>query len=104
MRNIESLINQLSAEAQRHEHLIIEDLEEVKKACGLFFDKQQREMDAFYALINKAVEDVSTRVKNGYPKDHRMNEDYGQMPAIVTGRSLTNEEREEIMKSVGEAA
>lgn len=102
MRNLDAIINQLSAEQQRCEHLLLDDMESVKKACVLFFDKQQREADAFMALISKTFEDITTKVQNGYPKS--TDEGFDNLPAIVTGRKLTDEEREEILKKVGEAA
>ena len=45
MRNLDAIINQLSAEQQRCSHLLLGDVENIKTACTLFFDKQQREAD-----------------------------------------------------------
>ena len=104
MRNLDAIINQLAAEQQRCEHLLIEELEGVKKACTLFFDKQAREADAFIALLNQTLADIEIKIKNGYPKERQPSEDLGPLPAIVTGRVLTDEERDEILKKVGEAA
>lgn len=104
MRNLDAIINQLAAEQQRCEHLLIEELEGVKKACTLFFDKQAREADAFIALLNQTLADIEIKIKNGYPKERQPDADLGPLPAIVTGRVLTDEERDEILKKVGEAA
>lgn len=104
MRNLDAIINQLASEQQRCEHLLLDDMESIKKACVLFFDKQQREADAFMALIAQTFEDITIKVKNGYPREQRPLDETGPLPAIVTGRKLTDEEREEILKQVGDAA
>ena len=104
MRNLDAIINQLAAEQHRCEHLLIEELEGMKKATQLFFDKQAREADAFLALLNQTLEDISVKVKNGYPRDRKPSDETDPLPAIVTGRTLTEEERDEILKRVGEAA
>ena len=103
MRNLDAIINQLSAEQMRCEHLLLEDMEGVKKACTLFFDKQAREADAFMALLHQTLDDIANRVKNGYERK-REPDDNGPLPAIVTGRKLTDEERQAILDGVGHAA
>lgn len=104
MRNLDAIINQLAAEQQRCEHLLIDEMESVKKACTLFFDKQQREADAFIALLLQTFDDITIKVKNGYPKEQRPANETDPLPAIVTGRKLSDEERDEILKAVGDAA
>lgn len=104
MRNLDSIINQLAAEQQRCEHLLLEDMNSIKKACVLFFDKQQREADSFMALIASYFEDISVKVQNGYPREQKPADETDPLPAIITGRKLTDEEREEILKQVGDAA
>ena len=104
MRNLDAIINQLSAEQQRCSHLLLEDINNVNKACTLFFDKQQREADAFMALVASYFEDISVKVQNGYPREQKPADETDPLPAIVTGRKLTDEEREEILKQVGDAA
>ncbi len=104
MRNLDAIINQLAAEQHRCEHLLIEDLEGVKKATQLFFDKQSREADAFVALLSQTLADIEVKIKNGYPRDRKPSDETDPLPAIVTGRVLTDEERDEILKKVGEAA
>jgi hypothetical protein len=104
MRNLDAIINQLAAEQQRCEHLLIDEMESVKKACTLFFDKQQREADAFMALLVQTFDDITIKVKNGYPKEQRPADEMDPLPAIVTGRKLSDEERDEILKAVGDAA
>lgn len=104
MRNLDAIINQLAAEQHRCEHLLIEELKAVKNACKLFFDKQAREADNFMALLNTTLEDIENRVKNGYPKERKPEDETDPLPAIVTGRVLTEEERAEILRKVGEAA
>lgn len=98
MRNLDAIINQLAAEQTRCEHLLLEDFEGVKKACVLFFDKQAREADAFLALLTQTIEDISVKVRNGYPRERKPDDENDTLPAIVTGRVLTDEEREEILK------
>lgn len=51
MKNLDAIINQLSNEQLRTEALLMKDVEKVKNACRLFFDKQAREADAFIALL-----------------------------------------------------
>lgn len=103
MRNLDAIINQLSAEQMRCEHLLLEDMEGVKKACTLFFDKQAREADSFMALLHQTLDDIANRVKNGYERK-REPDDNTPFPAIVTGRKLTDEERQAILDGVGHAA
>ena len=102
MRNLDAIINQLSAEQMRCEHLLLEDMEGVKKACTLFFDKQAREADAFLALLHQTLDDIANRVKNGYERKREPDDD-APMPAIVTGRKLTDEERQAILEGVKDA-
>lgn len=104
MRNLDAIINQLAAEQQRCEHLLLEELDKMKKMCILFFDKQQRDADSFTALLAQVVEDISVKIKNGYPREQQLAEDAEPFPAIVTGRILTDEERDEILKKLGEVA
>ena len=104
MRNLDAIINQLSAEQQRCSHLLLADVENIKKACTLFFDKQQREADSFMAMLSSAFDDIAVKVQNGYPKEHKPADETDPLPAIVTGRKLTDEERTEILKAVGDAA
>ena len=104
MRNLDAIINQLSSEQMRCEHLLLDDMENIKKACTLFFDKQQREADAFMALLAQTFDDITAKVKNGYPREQKPLDESDPLPAIVTGRRLTDEEREEILKAVGDAA
>lgn len=104
MRNLDSIINQLASEQQRCEWLLIEDMGKVKNACKMFFDKQERELktfqerqqkdaDAFFALLNTTLDDIMNRVQNGYPKEQKPERENDALPAIVTGRKLTDEER-----------
>ena len=102
MRNLDAIINQLSAEQMRCEHLLLEDMEGVKKACTLFFDKQAREADSFMALLHQTLDDIANRVKNGYERK-REPDDNAPLPAIVTGRKLTDEERASLMGALDDA-
>lgn len=114
MRNLDSIINQLSAEQQRCEWLLLEDMNKVKAACKMFFDKQERELttfrerqqkdaDAFFALLDTTLEDIMNRVKNGYPKEQAPEGDKDPLPAIVTGRKLTPDEASELEKALDQA-
>ena len=80
MRNLDAIINQLSNEQQRTEHLLVEDLKAIKHEAQLFFDKQARELQTFYeqkqkdadgymALLSMRFDDVLLRIQNGYPKE-----------------------------------
>ena len=102
MRNLDAIINQLAAEQQRCEHLLLEDMEGIKKACTLFFDKQAREADGFIALLHQSLDDIANRVKNGYERK-REPDDTAPLPAIVTGRKLTDEERASLMGALDDA-
>ena len=104
MRNLDAIINQLSNEQQRCSSLLLEDMNKVKSACKLFFDKQTRELetfkehqqnaaDGFFALLNASLEDIMVKVQNGYPREQKPESDTDPLPAIVTGRKLTDEER-----------
>ena len=70
----------------------------------MFFDKQQREADSFMAMLSSAFDDIAVKVQNGYPKEQKTADETDPLPAIVTGRKLTDEERTEILKAVGDAA
>ena len=85
MRNLDTIINQLSAEQQRTEHLLLDDIQSVREATKLFFDRQQKEMDTFLGTISMYLDGIANRVKNGYPAEN--------MPSIVSGRQLTEAER-----------
>lgn len=100
MRNLDAIINQLANEQQRTEHLLIEDMQAIKKEAQLFFDKQAREADAYLALLVMRFDDIVSRVQNGYPKGQQ--EDLGPLPAIVERRNLSNEEREAILTKLQE--
>ena len=100
MRNLDAIINQLANEQQRTEHLLIEDMQAIKKEAQLFFDKQAREADAYLALLVMRFDDIVSRVQNGYPKGQQ--EDFGPIPAIVQGRVMTDQEREAILTKLQE--
>ena len=89
MRNLDAIINRLSNEQQRCEHLLIEEIQAVKKATQLFFDKQQREADSFIALISTTLDDIINRVQNGYPANEGLShDDSDPLPAIVTRKKI----------------
>lgn len=89
MRNLDAIINRLSNEQQRCEHLLIEEIQAVKKATQLFFDKQQREADSFIALISTTLDDIVNRVQNGYPANEGVkHDDNDPLPAIVTRKKI----------------
>ena len=111
MRNLDAIINQLSAEQQRCSSLLLEDMNKVKSACKLFFDKQTRELetfkehqqkdaDSFFALLNTSLEDIMVKVQNGYPREQKPESETDPLPAIVTGRKLTNEERAALEEAI----
>lgn len=111
MRNLDAIINQLSNEQQRCSSLLLEDMNKVKAACKLFFDKQTRELetfkehqqkdaDSFFALLNTSLEDIMVKVQNGYPREQKPEMDTDLLPAIVTGRKLTNEERAALEEAI----
>lgn len=104
MRNLEAIISQLASEQQRCSHLLLDDINAIKKACTLFFDKQQREADSFMAMLAASFDDIAVKVQNGYPREQKPADETDPLPAIVTGRKLTDEERNEILKAVGDAA
>lgn len=99
MKNLDAIINQLSNEQLRTEALLMKDVEKVKNACRLFFDKQAREADAFIALLSTTLDDIIARVRDGYP-NHEPEDD--KIPAVVSGRPLTAEERSKILSTVNE--
>lgn len=111
MRNLDAIINQLSNEQQRCSSLLLEDMNKVKSACKLFFDKQTRELetfkehqqkdaDSFFALLNTSLEDIMVKVQNGYPREQKPESETDPLPAIVTGRKLTNEERAALEEAI----
>lgn len=100
MKNLDAIINQLSNEQLRTEALLMKDVEKVKNACRLFFDKQAREADAFIALLSTTLDDIIARVRDGYPT-HDIEED--KIPSVVSGRPLTAEERNKILNTVTES-
>lgn len=111
MRNLDAIINQLSNEQQRCSSLLLEDMNKVKSACKLFFDKQTRELetfkehqqnaaDGFFALLNTSLEDIMVKVQNGYPREQKPESETDPLPAIVTGRKLTNEERAALEEAI----
>lgn len=114
MRNLDAIINQLSNEQQRCSSLLLEDMNKVKAACKLFFDKQTRELenfkehqqkdaDGFFALLNTSLEDIMVKVQNGYPREQKPEMDTDPLPAIVTGRKLTPDEASELEKALDQA-
>ena len=96
MRNLDAIINQLANEQQRTEHLLVEDLKAIKQEAQLFFDKQARELQAFYeqkskdadaylALMAMRFDDVIIRIQNGYPKEQGFGElTEDPVPAFLT--------------------
>lgn len=89
MRNLDAIINRLANEQQRCEHLLIEEINAVKKATQLFFDKQAREADSFIALISTTLDDIINRVENGYPITEGLkHDDNDPLPAIVTRKKI----------------
>ena len=89
MKNIDAIIIRLSAEQQRCEQLLIEEIQAVKKATQLFFDKQAREADSFIALISTTLDDIANRVQNGYPANEGVkHDDNDPLPSIVTRKKI----------------
>ena len=114
MGNLDAIINQLSAEQQRCSSLLLEDMNKVKTACKLFFDKQARELetfkehqqrdaDNFFALLNTSLEDIMVKVQNGYPREQKPESETDPLPAIVTGRKLTPEQAFDLEKTLDQA-
>lgn len=115
MRNLDAIINQLANEQQRTEHLLVEDLHAIKKEAQLFFDKQTRELQAFYeqkqkdadgytAILAIRFDDIITKIQNGYPKDNGFGKDNGEpIPEFLTRpKVVSDEERETILKNIEE--
>ncbi len=101
MRNLDAIINQLANEQQRTEHLLVEDLQAIKKEAQLFFDKQAREADAYVALLTTRFDDLITRIQNGYPKEKGFGElTEDPVPAFLVRPKITSEEREAIVASL----
>lgn len=100
MRNLDAIINQLANEQQRTSHLLKDDITAIKKEAQLFFDKQAREADAYLALLVTRFDDLMSRIDNGYPQGKQ--EDIGPLPAIVERRTLSDEERQEILSKLSE--
>lgn len=104
MRNLDAIINQLANEQQRTEHLLVEDLQAIKKEAQLFFDKQAREADSYMALLATRFEDVIARIQNGYPKEKGfgdLTED--PIPEFLTRpKIVTDEERNKIIATLAE--
>lgn len=113
MRNLDAIINQLANEQQRTEHLLVEDLQAIKKEAQLFFDKQARELQAFYeqkqkdadgymAIIVMRFDDVIARIQNGYPKEKGFGElTEDPVPAFLTRpKTISDEERNAIVASL----
>jgi hypothetical protein len=103
MRNLDAIINQLANEQSRTEHLLLSDIEAVKNEARLFFDKQAREADSFLALLSMRFDDITARVRDGYPKASEAEPD-GSFPAIVQRRTLSDGERENILRELGDVA
>lgn len=104
MRNLDAIINQLANEQQRTEHLLVEDLQAIKKEAVLFFDKQAREADAYIALLTQRFESVVAKIQNGYPKEQGFGEltedpipEFLRRPKIVT-----DEDRNNIIANIAE--
>lgn len=101
MRNIDAIINRLAAEQQRCEHLLTEEINAVKKAVQLFFDKQQREADSFIALISTTLDDIISRVQNGYPANEGIQHDGDDpIPAIVSRKKISSSQLEAATRAV----
>lgn len=101
MKNIDAIIVRLSAEQQRCEHLLIEEINAVKKATQLFFDKQQREADSFIALISTTLDDIANRVQNGYPVTEGIKHDEDDpLPSIVTRKKISASQLEATERAI----
>lgn len=109
MKNLDAIINQLSNEQLRTEALLIEDLKAIKKEAQLFFDKQQREADAYLALLSTRFDDLVSRIENGYPKNERNdvpmpvapNDD--PVPSFLLKPKAGKNPKEEILAGIEEA-
>lgn len=106
MRNLDAIINQLANEQQRTEHLLIEDLQAIKKEAQLFFDKQAREADAYLALLTTRFDDAINRIQNGYPKEKGFGElTEDPIPEFLTKSKtspLTNEDRNSMLQALAD--
>lgn len=101
MRNLDAIINRLANEQQRCEHLLTEEINAVKKAVQLFFDKQQREADSFIALISTTLDDIINRVQNGYPAHEGIQHDGDDpIPAIISRKKVTASQLETAARAV----
>ena len=115
MRNLDAIINQLANEQLRTEHLLLEELDKIKKDAQAFFDSQSRALKLFYelqqtesdkylAFITTQFDDVKNRIQNGYPKERGFGElTEDPVPEFLTrGRKVTDEEREKIVAGLEE--
>ena len=101
MRNIDAIINRLANEQQRCEHLLMQEIDAVKKATQLFFEKQAREADSFIALISTTLDDINNRIQNGYPATEGVQyDDSDPLPSIVTRKKVLGSQLETAERAV----
>lgn len=103
MRNLDAIINQLSNEQQRTEHLLVEDLKAIKKEAQLFFDKQAREADSYVALLSTRFDDLVARIQNGYPKEQGFGElTEDPVPEFLTRPKVPSKVTDEVMAALAQ--
>jgi hypothetical protein len=102
MQNIDILIGRLSQEQARAERLLLRDLAQLSVTLSSCMEEQQKQLDHLRSQTQVLLSALATKVRDGYAEGHDPDGQEEPLPAIITGRRLSDEERKAIMSTMVE--
>lgn len=102
MQNIDIIIGKLSQEQVRTERLLLRDLAAISVLFSSAIEEQQRQLDALRSQAQVALSAFATKIRDGYPEGFEVEgaEFDGPIPAIISGKKLSDEERKALMNAM----
>jgi hypothetical protein len=100
MQNIDQIIAKLSQEQIRTERLLLRDLAQISLALSASLEEQQSKLDSIRSQVQVMLSAFAGKIKEGYEENVESEHNDIPIPAIVSGRNLTAEERSTIMNSM----
>jgi hypothetical protein len=100
MQNIDQIIGKLSQEQVRTERLLLRDLAQISIALSASIEEQQSKLDSIRSQVQVMLSAFAGKIREGYDENFDPEHNDLPIPAIVSGRNLTTEERSAIMNSM----
>ena len=100
MQNIDQIIGKLAQEQARTERLLLRDLAQLSMELSASMEEQQRQLDHIRSQTQVLLSALAAKIRDGYAEGYDPDGTDEPVPAIVSGRKLTDEDRKAIMSSM----